>query len=141
MLDLWSRDAIHLQASEMLESTMASSASIRPACSGFKSHTIKFSISNLLLFFVIFSIVGLELPSSAAAAAVQSTASQRVRTVAIGKARRRSWRRKFRRGESRELEQRGEEKGRTCNEEAETTPAVVSTLSLSLSLSALHIHW
>lgn len=46
MLDLCSSEAICLQAKEMLERTMVSSASIWPDCSCFSSHVVRFSTSN-----------------------------------------------------------------------------------------------
>ena len=67
MLDLRSSAAICLHANEMLESTTVSSASILPACSCFRSHIVKFSISNLLLFLSFFSWLLISMDPTAAA--------------------------------------------------------------------------
>lgn len=69
MLDRWSSEAICLQANEMLERTMVSSVSVKPACSCFSSHGVRVSISYLFLF---------TLAGAAAAAVPVSMALQRV---------------------------------------------------------------
>lgn len=53
ILDLCKSDAICLQASDMLERTMANSASMLPACSCCNSHVVKFTISYRFFGFLI----------------------------------------------------------------------------------------
>lgn len=91
MLERWRSEAICLQANEMLERTIVSSASMWPACSCFRSHVVRFSISYLFFFTLAGAVAG-------GAGVPISTALQRIRggeVVAAGCARcngRRRWR-------------------------------------------------